>query len=99
MFFFSTFAFAPIFLMASQLTSLAVHLFQRSRQAIIVDASALGSPHRVCPSIWLAFQAQQYIFQSAIVDLVLLQQFLLAHRMCFTLQLIDDGILQGDGAS
>lgn len=99
MFFFSIFAFAPMFLMASQLTSLAVHLLQCSRQAIIVDASALGSPHRVCPSIWLAFQAQQYIFQSAIVDLVLLQQFLLAHRMCFTLQLIDDGILQGDGAS
>lgn len=89
----------PALPLPSQAASLAVHFLHRARQAIIVNASALGTPDRVRPSIRLTLKPQKYVLQRSIVDLVLLQQLLFPHRMRFALQLIDDGILQGECAS
>lgn len=57
-----------------------------------VDPAAVGATHGVRAAVRLAAQPVEDVFKRAVVDLVLVKQFLLPD-LGFGLQLVDDGVL------
>lgn len=72
---------------------LELHLFHGPRQSIAIDASSLASSDCVRPAVRFVLQPQQDVLQGSVVDLVLLEQLLLPHRVGLGLELVDDRFL------
>lgn len=67
--------------------------FHRLGQPVVVDPPALAAPDGVRSPVRFALESQKDVLQGAVVDFVLLQEFLLLHQSRFVFQLVYHGIL------